>query len=155
MKVKLKRIDNSLVWIFNVVMWNQHEMSQIISESSHVQWTIKKLSEAVSLGQLIFQYYQHRHVLCPEKPYLTSFKCVSIKKQKTKTKINREKYDIWPQFLTNKMLKFNPRTLWGFSEFFFLEDKTSAPDVFSGCLFIPCAHFETSSVFVSFNSWIS
>ena len=51
----------------------------------------KKLSEAVFVGQLIIQYYQHRHVLCPEKPYLISFKCVSIKKQKTKTKINRKK----------------------------------------------------------------
>ena len=28
---------------------------------------------------------------------------------------------------------------------FFLEDKTSAPDVFSSCSFIPRAHFETSS----------
>ena len=28
----------------------------------------------------------------------------------------------------------------------FLEDKTSAPDDFSGCLFIPCAHFEACSV---------
>ena len=27
---------------------------------------------------------------------------------------------------------------------FFLEDKTSAPNVFSICLFIPCAHFEIS-----------
>ena len=27
-----------------------------------------------------------------------------------------------------------------------LEDKTRAPDVFSSCSFIPCAHFETSSV---------
>ena len=33
---------------------------------------------------------------------------------------------------------------------FFLEDKTSAPDVFSSCSFIPRAHFETSSVMVSF-----
>ena len=34
---------------------------------------------------------------------------------------------------------------------FFLEDKTSAPDVFSSCSFIPCAHFkfETSLVMVS------
>ena len=32
---------------------------------------------------------------------------------------------------------------------FFLEDKTSAPDVFSICSFIPCAHFESSSVMVS------
>ena len=32
---------------------------------------------------------------------------------------------------------------------FFLEDKTSAPDVFSSCLFIPCAHFETGLVMVS------
>ena len=29
---------------------------------------------------------------------------------------------------------------------FFLEDTTSAPDVFSSCSFIPCANFETSSV---------
>ena len=31
----------------------------------------------------------------------------------------------------------------------FLEDKTSAPDVFSSCSFIPRAHFETSLVMVS------
>ena len=37
----------------------------------------------------------------------------------------------------------------GFSEFFFLEDKTSAPDVFSSCSFIPRADFETSLVMVS------
>ena len=30
-----------------------------------------------------------------------------------------------------------------------LEDKTSAPDVFSNCSFIPRAHFESSSVMVS------
>ena len=35
-----------------------------------------------------------------------------------------------------------------FSEFF-LEDKTSVPDVFSSCSFIPRAHFETSLVMVS------
>ena len=29
---------------------------------------------------------------------------------------------------------------------FFLEDKTSVPDVFSTCSFIPCAHFETRLV---------
>ena len=28
---------------------------------------------------------------------------------------------------------------------FFLEDKTSVPDVFTSCLLIPCALFETSS----------
>ena len=33
---------------------------------------------------------------------------------------------------------------------FLLEDKTSALDVFSSCSFIPCAHFESSSVMVSF-----
>ena len=33
---------------------------------------------------------------------------------------------------------------------FFLEDKTSAPDVFSSCSFVPRAHFERSSVMVSF-----
>ena len=33
---------------------------------------------------------------------------------------------------------------------FFLEDKTSAPDVVSSCLFIPQAHIEISSVTVSF-----
>ena len=32
---------------------------------------------------------------------------------------------------------------------FFVEDKTSAPDVFSSCLFIPHAHFEISLVMVS------
>ena len=32
---------------------------------------------------------------------------------------------------------------------FFLEDKTSAPDVFSSCSFIPGTLFETSSVMVS------
>ena len=33
---------------------------------------------------------------------------------------------------------------------FFLDDKTSAPDVFSSCLFIPRAHFETSLKMVSY-----
>ena len=33
---------------------------------------------------------------------------------------------------------------------FFLEDKTSAPEVFSSCSFIRLAHFEKSSVMVSF-----
>ena len=33
---------------------------------------------------------------------------------------------------------------------FFLEDKTSVPDVFSSCSFIPNPHFESSSVIVSF-----
>ena len=33
---------------------------------------------------------------------------------------------------------------------FVLQDKTSAPDVFSGCSFISRAHFESSSVTVSF-----
>ena len=37
----------------------------------------------------------------------------------------------------------------GFSEFFLLEDKASAPDVFSSCSFIPRAHLETSSVMFS------
>ena len=32
---------------------------------------------------------------------------------------------------------------------FFLEDKTSAPDVFISCLFIPRAHFETGLVMAS------
>ena len=32
---------------------------------------------------------------------------------------------------------------------FFLEDKTSAPDVFSSCSFIPQADFETSLLMVS------
>ena len=32
---------------------------------------------------------------------------------------------------------------------FFLKDKTSAPDVFSSCSFIPRADFETSLVMVS------
>ena len=33
---------------------------------------------------------------------------------------------------------------------FFLDDKTSAPDVFSSCSFIPGGHFETSLVMVSY-----
>ena len=53
-------------------------------------------------------------------------------------------------------LFLNPRTykggggsvaatpLCGFSEFFFLDDKTFAPVVFSSCSFISRAHFETS-----------
>ena len=49
---------------------------------------------------------------------------------------------------------FNPRTYKGWGEgvvlSFFLEDKTSAPDVFSSCSFILLAHFEKSSVMVSF-----
>ena len=50
---------------------------------------------------------------------------------------------------------FNPRTYkvggggGGGWLSFFLEDKTSAPDVFSSCSFIPCAHFETSLVIIS------
>ena len=32
----------------------------------------------------------------------------------------------------------------------FQDDKTSAPDVFSGCSFIPDVHFETSLVMVSY-----
>ena len=38
---------------------------------------------------------------------------------------------------------------WGFSEFF-LNDKTSAPEVFCSCSFIPRVHFETSLVMVSY-----
>ena len=33
---------------------------------------------------------------------------------------------------------------------FFLEDKTSAPEVFSSCLFIPRAHLETRLVMISY-----
>ena len=54
---------------------------------------------------------------------------------------------------------FNPRTYGGGEGAgfhptkvflsFFLEDKTSAPDVSSSCLFILWAHFETSLVMVS------
>ena len=33
--------------------------------------------------------------------------------------------------------------------FFFLQNKTSVPDVFSSCSFIPRAHFEISLVMVS------
>ena len=40
----------------------------------------------------------------------------------------------------------HPRFFW----VFFLEDKTSAPDVFSSCSFIPRAHFKSSLVMVSF-----
>ena len=54
---------------------------------------------------------------------------------------------------------FNPRTYKGeggggvcFKVFFifFLADKTSAPEVFSSCSFIPRAHFETSLMMVSY-----
>ena len=38
----------------------------------------------------------------------------------------------------------------GGSEFFFLDGKTSAPEVFSSCSFIPREHFETSLVMVSY-----
>ena len=31
----------------------------------------------------------------------------------------------------------------------FLQDKSSAPEVFSNCSFIPRAHFETSSAMIS------
>ena len=36
----------------------------------------------------------------------------------------------------------------------FLDDKTSAPDVFSSCSYIPRAHFETSLVMVSFYGYV-
>ena len=36
------------------------------------------------------------------------------------------------------------------SKVFILEDKTSAPDVFSSCSFMTSAHFESSSLMVSF-----
>ena len=63
----------------------------------------------------------------------------------------------------NNVRQINPRMTmeWGggvggvdvtylrFSEFFSIEDKTSAPEVFSSCSFIPGAHFETSLVMVS------
>ena len=35
-------------------------------------------------------------------------------------------------------------------EFFFLGGKTSGPEVFSSCSFIPREHFETSLVMVSY-----
>ena len=38
----------------------------------------------------------------------------------------------------------------GFLLRFFLEDKTSASDIFSSCLFIPRAHFETNLLMVRF-----
>ena len=46
-------------------------------------------------------------------------------------------------------LKINPRTYKVVFLSFLLEDKTSVPDVFSSCLLIPRAHFETSLVMVS------
>ena len=63
----------------------------------------------------------------------------------------------------NNVRQINPRLTmeWGgegygvdvtslrFSEFFSIEDKTSEPEVFSSCSFIPGAHFETSLVTVS------
>ena len=42
----------------------------------------------------------------------------------------------------------------GFS-FFFLNDKTSASDVFSRCSFIPRAHFETSLVMVRYYGYVA
>ena len=44
----------------------------------------------------------------------------------------------------------NPRTYKWVEVFasFLLEDKTSAPDVFSSCSFIPGAHFKSRSVFM-------
>ena len=36
---------------------------------------------------------------------------------------------------------------------FFLDDKTSAPDVFCSCSFLPRAHFETSLVMVSYSDY--
>ena len=35
---------------------------------------------------------------------------------------------------------------------FLLEGKTSTPDVFSSCWFIPCTYFESSSVMVKYTS---
>ena len=40
------------------------------------------------------------------------------------------------------------KVFWSF--FFFLKDKTSAPNDFGSCSFIPRAHFETSLVMVSY-----
>ena len=37
----------------------------------------------------------------------------------------------------------------GYSDFFFLDDRISAPEVFCSCSFIPRAHFETSLVMVN------
>ena len=34
--------------------------------------------------------------------------------------------------------------------FLFLDDKTSAPEVYCSCLFVPRAHFEISLVMVSY-----
>ena len=43
------------------------------------------------------------------------------------------------------------RTRWvGVFLSFSFDEKTSAPDGFSSCSFIPCAHFETSFVMVSY-----
>ena len=42
---------------------------------------------------------------------------------------------------------------YGFSEFFFLEDKTAAPVIFSSCSFTLRAHFETSLVMLSCNGY--
>ena len=61
----------------------------------------------------------------------------------------------------NNVRQINPRMTMGggggggchlaklFLSFFSIEDKTSAPEVFSSCSFIPGAHFETSLVMVS------
>ena len=54
-------------------------------------------------------------------------------------------YDLNPQTYKGGLDATQPKVFLSF----FLEDKTSAPDVFSSCSFIPRANFETSSVMVS------
>ena len=57
---------------------------------------------------------------------------------------NLQLADLWQdRFLPPPLLL---RFFWSF----FLNDKTSAADVFISCLFIPHAHLETSSVMVSY-----
>ena len=53
------------------------------------------------------------------------------------------------KLLLNWLLNRQTYSPYGFSEFFFLEDKTLAPHVFSSCSFIPRADFETSLVMTS------
>ena len=77
------------------------------------------------------------------------------------TDLGRKKYQrpngrFWVQFSTFMTLGRgtvgggnHPLRVFFFFWSFFLNDKTSAPNVFSSCLFIPRAHFETSLVMVS------
>ena len=79
-------------------------------------------------------------------PHLPSYRCI-VADWRT----------LWTDMLLSYVGHVSPRTYKGggegwwhpYSKVFlsiFLEDKTSAPDDFSSCLFIPRVHFETCSV---------